>query len=216
MKKSKKDIYSNKLKDFENNKKSGILNRNVHRILKLIGKIFVCFILLSIIVFSIVVTALTVYVMKATDTQTDINLEKQSIVGSEHTSIFGENEKGENVKLNVIDSGVKRIWVDIADVPQIVKDAVVVTEDHKFYQHDGVDFQRTFVSFLNMFLHFWGTQGGSTITQQLVKNVTGDKDVGGIEGIKRKTREIYRAISLEKTYSKDQILQAYLNIIPIT
>ena len=214
MKKNKKDIYSSSLKDFENNKKSGTLNINSHRILKLIGKIFVCFILLSIIMFSIVVTALTVYVMKATDTQSDINLEKQSIVGSEHTKIFGENEKGENVKLNVIDSGVKRIWVDIADVPQIVKDAVVVTEDHKFYQHDGVDFFRTFGAFSNMFLHFWSSnQGGSTITQQLLKNITGERDVHGIKGISRKINEIYKAMSLEKRYSKDQILQAYLNII---
>lgn len=213
MRKIKKDIYNNDLKDFENDKKLENL-KSVRSIFKLIGKIFICFILLFIIMFSIVVTALTVYVMKATDTQTDINLEKESIVGSEHTSVFGENENGENVKLNVIDSGVKRIWIDIADVPQIVKDAVVVTEDHKFYKHDGVDFFRTFGAFSNMFLHFWTTnQGGSTITQQLLKNITGERDVHGMKGISRKINEIYKAMSLEKRYSKDQILQAYLNII---
>ncbi len=214
MRNNKKNIYSDRFRDLESNKKSGKLNGNFRGIFKFLGKIFVCSVLLSIILFSIVVTALTVYVMKATDTQTDINLEKQSIVGSEHTSIFGENEKGEYVKLNVIDSGVKRIWVDIADVPKIVKDAVVVTEDHKFYQHDGVDFFRTFGAFSNMFLHFWSTkQGGSTITQQLLKNITGERDVHGIKGISRKVNEIYKAMSLEKRYSKDQILQAYLNII---
>lgn len=219
MRKNKKYIHDVSEKDFEKPNKSMFIknrrmSRNVNFILKLLGKIFVCFILISIIVFSIVTTALTVYVMKAKDTETDISLEKQSIVGSEFTQVFAYDEKNKPVKLNVIDSGVKRIWVDISDVPQIVKDAVVVTEDNKFYEHDGVDFWRTFGAFSNMFLHFWKTnQGGSTITQQLLKNITGERQVHGIKGIIRKVNEIYKAMGLERRYSKDQILQAYLNII---
>lgn len=181
----------------------------------LIGKIMVCGFLLCVIGLSIVITGMTVYVMKATDTQSGINLEKESVMKSGVTTIYGKDSGGNDVALSSIATGTTRLWCDIDKIPAHVKNAFVAIEDNKFYQHDGVDFQRTFVAFLNMFLHFWSAQGGSTITQQLVKNVTGDRDVGGIEGIKRKTREIYRAISLEKTYSKDQILQAYLNIIPI-
>lgn len=215
MKKRVKDIYSSK--ELKENKRIRFFKKpnSPKGVFALIGKIIVCGLLLCIIGFSIVVTGMTVYFMKATDTQTGINLEKESVMKTGVTTIYGKDSGGNNVALTSISTGTTRIWCDIDKIPKHVKDAFVAIEDNKFYQHDGVDFQRTFVSFLNMFLHFWGTQGGSTITQQLVKNVTGDKDVGGIEGIKRKTREIYRAISLEKTYSKDQILQAYLNIIPI-
>lgn len=211
-----KDIYSSS-KGQKSNNRIGFFKRpnSPKGVFALIGKIIVCGILLCVIGLSIVVTGMTVYVMKATDTQTGISLEKESIIKTGVTTVYGKDSGGNNVALTSLSSGTTRLWCDIDKVPKNVKNAFVAIEDNKFYQHDGVDFQRTFVSFLNMFLHFWGTQGGSTITQQLVKNITGDRDVGGIEGIKRKTREIYRAISLEKTYSKDQILQAYLNIIPI-
>lgn len=74
----------------------------------------------------------------------------------------------------------------------------------------AVDYKRTFAAFLNMFLHFYDTeQGGSTITQQLIKNLTGDQD----HSPQRKIREIFSAMQLEKTYSKDEILEEYLNYI---
>lgn len=211
------DIYSSSKISREKNK-IGFFKRptSPKGVFALIGKIVVCGFLLCVIGLSIVVTGMTVYVMKATDTQSGINLEKESVMRSGITTIYAKDSSGKDVPLTSIATGTTRLWCDIDKIPKHVKNAFVAIEDNKFYQHDGVDFGRTFASCLNMFLHFWSTQqGGSTITQQLVKNVTGDRDVGGIEGIKRKTREIYRAISLEKTYSKDQILQAYLNIIPI-
>ena len=215
MKRDRRDIYSSY--DEEERQRYVANDKNVRNkggIFKLIGKIFVCLVLLFVIVLSIVTTALTVYVMKANDSESTINLDKDAIVGSEFTSVYGKVSNGEYKKLNVIDSGVKRIWVDIADVPQHVKDAVISTEDNEFYNHEGVNFKRTFAAFLNMFLKFWDKkQGGSTITQQLLKNITGENAVSGIHGISRKINEIYKAMSLEKKYSKDQILQAYLNII---
>ena len=92
--------------------------------------------------------------MKATDTESDINLEKDSIIGKEFTNVYGQDANGKIVKLSAINSGIKRLWVDISDVPQHVKDAVVAIEDHKFYKHDGVDFRRTAGAVLNMFLHY--------------------------------------------------------------
>lgn len=218
-KKNRRDISSNNYDDGKNKIGKNILKKfaifkNNGSTFKLFGKLLVCFILFFIIVFSIVVTALTVYVMKATEAETTINLERETIVGSEFTNVYGKNQNGEFVKLSVIDSGEKRIWVDISDVPQIVKDAVVSIEDYKFYEHDGVDFWRTSGAVLNMFLHFWKTnQGGSTITQQLLKNITGERQNSGLRGISRKVKEICMAMALERKYSKDQILQAYLNVI---
>ena len=70
---------------------------------------------------------------------------------------------------------VQRIPVSIDKIPQHVRQAFICTEDERFYAHEGVDYKRTFSAFLNMFLHFYNTeQGGSTITQQLVKNLSGN------------------------------------------
>ncbi len=219
MRKKGKKIYADNLKNHKKKRRffkffNTKFNKDTPTMLKFFGKIFVFLILIFTIMFSILITALTVYVMKATDTESTISLEKDSIIGKEFTNVYGKDANGKFVKLSAINSGIKRIWVDISDIPQVVKDAVVAIEDHKFYKHDGVDFRRTAGAVLNMFLHFWSSnQGGSTITQQLLKNITGDKEDRGIKGISRKVNEIYKAMSLEKKYSKDQILQAYLNII---
>jgi penicillin-binding protein 1A len=103
-----------------------------------------------------------------------------------------------------------RIPVKIQDVPQNVRNAFVYVEDERFYQHDGVDYKRTFSAFANILLHFYDTeQGGSTITQQLIKNITGDSS----HQIQRKIREIFRAMNFEQRYSKDEILEGYINVI---
>lgn len=104
-----------------------------------------------------------------------------------------------------------RVWVNLEDIPQCVQDALISIEDERFYEHNGVDWKRTFAAFLNEYVvDLWGnTQGGSTITQQLVKNITGEDAVR----IERKLQEIFTAIKLEKEYSKDDILEAYLNTV---
>ena len=210
-----KNIYSNSKKN--KSKKRFFFKKptSARGIFLLAGKIVVCLTLLSIIGLSIIITGLTVYVMKEADAQSGINLDKESIMKTGVTTVYGTNSSGQSVPLSSISSGTTRLWCDLDKVPSSVKNAIIAIEDEKFYEHDGVNFQRTFVAFTNMFLHFGINQGGSTITQQLVKNLTGDSEAGGFEGIKRKVREIHRAISLEKKYTKDQILQAYLNIIPI-
>lgn len=228
MKKKVKDISSSSKKHdrekniYSNSKKSKLKRgfffkkpTSARGVFLLAGKIVVCLTLLSIIGLSIIITGLTVYVMKEADAQSGINLDKESIMKTGVTTVYGTDSGGQIVPLSSISSGTTRLWCDLDKVPSSVKNAIIAIEDEKFYEHDGVNFQRTFVAFTNMFLHFGINQGGSTITQQLVKNLTGDSEAGGFEGIKRKVREIHRAISLEKKYTKDQILQAYLNIIPI-
>lgn len=99
-----------------------------------------------------------------------------------------------------------RIWVDLDKIPQHLQDAVIAIEDKRFETHHGVDWKGTTRAIFRT-LTGSSVQGGSTITQQLIKNVTGNNQVT----VKRKVTEIYQALDLEKRYSKDEILEAYLN-----
>ena len=99
-----------------------------------------------------------------------------------------------------------RIWTDLEDIPKYLQKAAIAIEDKRFEKHHGVDWKGTTRAIVYT-LFGKNVQGGSTITQQLVKNVTGDDEVT----VKRKITEIYRALELEKRYEKDEILEAYLN-----
>jgi Membrane carboxypeptidase (penicillin-binding protein) len=180
----------------------------LRRILVMGTKVFVSGLLVFIITMSIVLVSLTVYVMRNVDTSSDIDL--KHIDYSNTSIIYSVNAEGVETELAKVSDGEKRIWVNIDEIPQHVKDAYIYTEDERFFQHEGVDWKRTFGAFLNMFMHFWDVDaGGSTITQQVVKNLTGDKD----KRIERKIQEIFRSMSLEAQFSKNEILQTYLNII---
>ena len=99
-----------------------------------------------------------------------------------------------------------RIWTYLEDIPKYLQKAAIAIEDKRFEKHHGVDWKGTTRAIVYT-LFGKNVQGGSTITQQLVKNVTGDNEVT----VKRKITEIYRALELEKRYEKDEILEAYLN-----
>ncbi len=101
-----------------------------------------------------------------------------------------------------------RIWIPLSDVPTHVQNAFIAIEDHRFYDHGGVDVKRTAGAVLS-FLLPGRDYGGSTITQQLIKNLTGDSAVA----VKRKLTEIMRSLELEKHVSKEKILEAYLNTV---
>lgn len=95
------------------------------------------------------------------------------------------------------------------DIPQALKDATVAIEDKRFYEHQGVDWITTVKACANMFFGGDSQFGGSTITQQLVKNTTDEKSIT----VQRKVMEIFRAQLLEKEYDKDVIMREYLNRI---
>ena len=99
-----------------------------------------------------------------------------------------------------------RIWTDLEDIPKYLQKAAIAIEDKRFEKHHGVDWKGTTRAIVYT-LFGKNVQVGFTITQQLVKNVTGDNEVT----VKRKITEIYRALELEKRYEKDEILEAYLN-----
>lgn len=101
-----------------------------------------------------------------------------------------------------------RIPAKLDEMPKALRDAAIAIEDKRFETHHGVDWHGTLRAIFST-LTSDGTQGGSTITQQLIKNLTHDNQVT----VKRKITEIYRALQLEKEYDKDIILEAYLNNI---
>ncbi|KYD02386.1 PBP1A family penicillin-binding protein [Bacillus atrophaeus] len=103
----------------------------------------------------------------------------------------------------------KRTYVSIKDIPDVVKEAFIATEDARFYEHHGLDPIRIGGALVANFKGGFGSEGGSTITQQVVKNslLTHQKT------LKRKAQEAWLSIQLERNYSKDEILEMYLNRI---
>ena len=123
---------------------------------------------------------------------------------------YTDPDTGAEVELSSLHGMEDRVWVDLEDIPKQLQLAFISVEDNSFYTHQGVNWKRTIGATINwtgMLDDFTG--GGSTITQQLIKNLTDDKDTS----VKRKLREIMRALELEQKYEKDDILEMYLNTI---
>ncbi len=143
------------------------------------------------------------------------DLDIDSMVLNQNSVIVYENKNtGGEVELQTINAAENREWVDIEEIPQDLQDAFIAIEDERFMEHRGYDIPRTvkatFTWFGNKLIGKTGaTLGGSTITQQLIKNITGENDQTPI----RKIKEISRAASVEKQLDKTQILELYLNCI---
>ncbi len=176
-----------------------------------IGITVLCILMIAVISVTIIGSAFTVYVVNLMEGTSEVKLD--DIVSSYTTYIYAKD--GENWLLyDLISSeGEKRVWADLEEIPQYVREAFICSEDPRFNSHDGVDFYGMFVALKDTLMG--NKRGGSTITQQTVKNLTGDKADDGVEGISRKLRELYRSVQLEKNYSKDDILEAYLNLVPL-
>ena len=106
---------------------------------------------------------------------------------------------------------VNREWVPLSQIAKPVVDALIATEDRRFYEHHGIDFRRTAGAALNTLRG--RREGGSTITQQLARNLY-PEEIGHSVSLTRKTREAITALKIERVYSKDQILETYLNTVP--
>lgn len=141
------------------------------------------------------------------------DLDIQAIISNSSTQIVYIDNQGQERPLTTLSAEQNRIWVDFNHIPQDLKDAMVSIEDERFYTHNGFDLKRTtkafFVFVKNKLTGQPTTFGGSTITQQLVKNLTQKTE----RTAARKIQEISRAVNLEKKISKDKILELYLNSI---
>jgi penicillin-binding protein 1A len=106
---------------------------------------------------------------------------------------------------------VHRVWVPLDKVSPSVVQALIATEDHRFWQHHGIDMQRTAASVVHTLAG--NRQGGSTITQQLARNLYPD-EIGRAPTMHRKVKEAITALKIEAVYSKKEILETYLNTVP--
>jgi penicillin-binding protein 1A len=106
---------------------------------------------------------------------------------------------------------LNRQWVKLADISPNVVRALLATEDHRFYEHNGMDVRRTLAAALHTLMG--DREGGSTITQQLARNLYPEQ-IGRAPTITRKIKEAITALKIERVYSKDQILETYLNTVP--
>ncbi len=134
-----------------------------------------------------------------------IDLDNYIANQSQTTIIYGYNSDGDEVEIARLHGQENREWVDLEDVCQDLQDAVVALEDKRFPTHNGVDWIRT----IGVVAKYSFSQGGSTLTQQLIKNLTGENAGTFV----RKYKEIKNALALEQHFDKDEILEAYLNTI---
>ena len=168
----------------------------------IIGMIFSfigCMLCLCIMAASVGGVLLSMYIVQVTadDGQTSIIYD---INGNEYASL----SRNEN-----------RIWRELSAMPENLQNAVIAIEDKNFRTEPGINLKGTIGAALNAFTgnRIWGTnRGASTLEQQLIKNLTGDNEQDNM----RKVREIFRALGLDNKYSKETILEAYLNTIPLT
>ena len=105
----------------------------------------------------------------------------------------------------------EKSWYPIEEISDSLKRAYICTEDRSFYSHRGVDVKRTLYALFNTVFKKKSRFGASTITQQVIKNISGDNDIT----FKRKLTEIIRAVRLERYHSKDEIFEVYMNIVPM-
>lgn len=168
--------------------------------------------LIGIITGSAMACALVVYIKNYVDPVFDV--EDLKADSNQTTLIYYENTLPDGTKEWVeweeerIHGTENRMWVAYEEMPEDLINAFVSIEDKRFFTHKGVDLKRTIGAVLE-FASGNDSYGGSTITQQLIKNVTGDDDVT----IQRKIQEILRALNLESKRSKEEILENYLNTI---
>jgi len=191
-----------------NRKKPSRKLRVLKKLISILLTTLLSIFLICLITGTIVASAVAVYVLNFMDEASTITLEEMEL--SYNTNFYGYDEDGNLETLYQVTNQNQRIPVTIDKIPQHVIDAFVYTEDERFYSHDGVDYRNTIAACVNMVLHFWDSErGGSTITQQLIKNVTGEDT----RSPSRKIREIFRAMTLEKNYPKQKIIENYLNYI---
>ena len=181
----------------------------VRRFFGALGRAFAIMVFIGIITGSIVVSVMALYVFNSLDDAPVVDLSNVEVNLNNTSYIYvTDPDTQEQTVVKELYSGQNREWVSYSEIPQTVIDVTVAAEDKRFWEHHGVDWLRTIRSTLGYFGGSSRIQGGSTITQQVIKNLTGNDEVTP----ERKVQEIFTALKLEKNYSKEQILETYLNV----
>ena len=180
-----------------------VISGSIGAVLKVIGTILLIF-----LVAGMMFTCVFAYYVKTCLVPSfDLSLEDLKL--NESSTLWYQDAGGEWRELATLSGSEKRVWVDYEDIPWYMEKALVAIEDKRFYDHKGVDWYRTAGAFVTMFAKMDTSYGGSTITQQLIKNLTGKDEVT----IQRKLAEIFGALELEKRYDKQEIVEWYLNAV---
>lgn len=166
------------------------------KVLKISFIVFLCLIFVSMIVFAIILNG-------AIKSSNKVNFDKELLISA--TSKITIYDKDNNLIENTVGDKI----VDYENLPEYVKDAFVSIEDKQFYNHKGLNYKRIIKSMLNNIKSGYFKEGGSTISQQLIKNT----HLNNEKTFDRKLKEIVLTKKLEKTFSKDDILETYLNVI---
>lgn len=181
----------------------------VRRFFGALGRAFAIMVFIGIITGSIVVSVMALYVFNALEDAPIVDLSNVEVNLNNTSYIYvTDPDTQEQTVVKELYSGQNREWVSYSEIPQTLIDVTVAAEDKRFWEHHGVDWLRTIRSTLGYFGGSSRIQGGSTITQQVIKNLTGNDEVTP----ERKVQEIFTALKLEKNYSKEQILETYLNV----
>ena len=190
----------------KNKKKSKKRRSIIGMIFSFIG----CMLCLCIMAASVGGVLLSMYIVQVTaDDGETLDLDNQK---NRQTSIIYDINGNEYASLS---RNENRIWRELSAMPENLQNAVIAIEDKNFRTEPGINLKGTIGAALNAFTgnRIWGTnRGASTLEQQLIKNLTGDNEQDNM----RKVREIFRALGLDNKYSKETILEAYLNTIPLT
>lgn len=194
------------VKDNKNNGKNSKKKKNQPKYKKILKGTFLGILIAGLLCF-VVGLGYIFAIIKSTPTL-DVNA---VLALNEPSMIYDSQEQ----YIDNIPTEEERYKVSLDEMSKYLKDAYVSIEDERFYKHPGVDIKRTLSSALRSAMYYFtgngNIQGGSTLTQQLIRNTLLTQDVK----IERKIREIYLSLTLENKLTKDQILEAYLNTIPL-
>ncbi len=173
------------------------------------GRILLALFLIMLFTGAILASSFVLYMKKGIDASLDLDL----LISEQGrtTKLYYTNADGTETELEAerLHGRENRIWIPLSEIPRDVQNAFIAIEDHRFYEHPGVDIRRTGGAVLGFASGEGASFGGSTITQQLIKNLTGDNKAT----VRRKLSEIMRALELEKKVSKETILELYLNTV---
>lgn len=197
----------NQPKKTEQSAKTGKKSGKGRRVGQTIGIVLGTILLVTVLTSAIFVGIFMTYVNTSLKGHVEVDMsEYDQKVSTE--LYYQDPDTKELVMYQTLFGDENRIWVDFDSIPKNLRNATIAIEDKRFESHHGVDWHGT-VRAVFRTLTNGNTQGGSTITQQLIKNVTGNNE----NTVKRKVTEVYRALALEKDYSKDEVLEMYLNTI---
>ena len=187
----------------------------VRKVLTYLLNIILTILLVGIITGCVVAVAFFIYLQDIMDDDDIVNyegLDNLKFDSALSTMMYYVDDEGNEILLeeDTLESSENRLWANYEDIPQNLIDAYIAVEDQRFFEHSGVDTTRTASAIYNFFIPTSSNYGGgSTITQQLIKNVSGENAAT----IQRKVGEIFRALNVEEKYTKEEILEMYLNTI---